>query len=182
MTNSFLSTKTLKNLQFLIVAIFLLFMFAFAFEWLSLGFQIFPNEKDFLSALELQVLDHPLQTSQIALGLASTLLPLLALSIIFTTLYLLLESLKNRCYFDATHIRKVRIIALGSFCWSIFEPIYQSLKIFIITMNNPVGHRIFSFSLDISNLLAVVLGIILLIGTFFIKETNRLHEESELTI
>ncbi len=63
-----------------------------------------------------------------------------------------------------------------------FQPLYQILFSLCITLNNPAGHRVISFSIGLQSLTAIFFSLVLIMLGQVMKLAQQIDEEQQLTI
>lgn len=125
---------------------------------------------------------HPLSSSEkwFALGLAS--FPLMVKLYILFSLINLFKLYEKGEIFSIKNVRYIHNIGYALIVTQLIEPIYQSVMGFILTRNNPPGHRFVSISLDETNISVILIALMVILISWIMAEGCQLREEQQLTI
>lgn len=137
----------------------------------------FSISNQLLSNLNVNVFTFPWW--QIAGGIILSNVPLLALALGLYHLRLLFQTYGKRAYFSgaaANHLGKMgQYVAI----WTILELLCEPLLSYWITMQQPVGERVVTFSFDSGNIVALFLAACITIIAQILKQASKLHCENQ---
>lgn len=80
---------------------------------------------------------------------------------------------------NVKYIRNIGYAMLGS---QLIQPIYQALMTFILTMNNPKGHRLISIGFGTTDIMLLLTALIIILISWIMTEGYKLNDEQKYTV
>lgn len=117
------------------------------------------------------------------LGLGADLIRHLPVWFSFVILKFILKNYSEGNVFTTINARYYQYLA-GLFLLSalVCKPIFDAMMIFVATLNNPPGQRIFSVGFGVTNVQDILWGGFVMLIAWVMSEASKLEEEQQLTI
>ena len=84
--------------------------------------------------------------------------------------------------FSFENVRNIRRVGWTMLLWEIVKPFYQVLLTFVISSNNPPGHRFVAISLNNVDISTTIIAVIIIVVSWIMREGVRLEQQQRLTV
>ncbi len=173
--------KLSRRLKKILIIILIIIPFLLA------GYWIFYNNLPSSAKIKIEhkdaIMNFTTQSKYIRTGgFLAGMLPLSVVSIIILTLIKLLKLYENGDIFTEKNVRYYKKLGKLIIIWSVVNFIYRTLIALILTLPNQPGNRILQLSLESSDAVTVIIGIIALIIANVMEYGKTIEEEQKLTI
>ncbi len=125
---------------------------------------------------------HPLSFSEKLWGFVASVVPLIVNLFIVYSLIKLFRLYERSEIFSLNNVKYMRHIGYGLLLGQIIQPFYQVVMGFILTMNNPPGHRMATITLDQTNVGILLTALLVILISWIMTEGCKLREEQQLTV
>ncbi|BDM62917.1 membrane protein [Shewanella sp. NFH-SH190041] len=174
-----------RRIKWLFQGLAILFPVGICAYWLSQG-----TDYSWLSVFTIAPFQIPVdQYTSIPLSAQTKLLAVICSLMLYGILFYAFKQLiqlfshyEQGEIFTQANTRIYRKLGLTIFYWVIGEIIYNALMSIILTINNPIGERIFSIGISSMNLLTIILGFTVTIIAWVMQEAQQIAEENKYTI
>ena len=129
-----------------------------------------------------QAILHALSNSEKFFGFLASCMPMLIELFILYSLIKLFRMYEKGELFSIHHVRHIRNIGYALLIGQLIEPAYQLLMGFILTINNPPGHRFLAITMDQTNIGMLLTALLVILISWIMAEGFKLSEEQQLTI
>lgn len=115
-------------------------------------------------------------------GFCVSLIPLVFF--IFKSYYLvrLFHLYQKGIIFSLGNVRYIRNIGVVMLLWEIANPFYQVLVTFILTSQNPPGHRFVTFSINNVDVTTTTTAVIIIVVSWIMYRGVELEKEQQYTV
>lgn len=125
---------------------------------------------------------HTLTLNEKLLGGLASAVPMIVYMYILLMLIKLFRLYGKGEIFSMAHVKYISKIGYALLITQLIEPFYQFGMGFILTMNNPHGHRFASITLDQTNGGVLLTALLVILISWIMREGYKLREEQELTV
>lgn len=125
---------------------------------------------------------HELTNLDKLLGFCVSTIPLIVELYILYALIKLFSLYEKGDIFSINNVCYIRHIGYGLLTSQLVNPVYELLMGFVLTRNNPPGHRFASITLDQTNIEILCAALIVILISWIMAEGCKLREEHQLTI
>jgi hypothetical protein len=141
----------------------------------SLGLSVIP-------AYPVHSLGQQLPVEIRIVGFCVSLVPMIFFIVKMVFLVKLFALYERGIIFAIGNVRNIRRLGWTMLLWEVANPFYQLLLTFVISSNNPPGHRFVSISWNNIDVSTTIMAVIILVVSWIMREGVRLEEQQRLTV
>lgn len=116
------------------------------------------------------------------LGFLVSCIPLSIDMLMFYFLIQLFKLYERGEIFTSNNVKYLRNIGYAMLASQLVQPIYQALVTFVLTMNNPKGHRLISIGFGSTDIMLLLTASIIILISWVMAEGYKLNDEQKYIV
>lgn len=114
------------------------------------------------------------------LGFACSLLPIAVIWYLLALLLQLFKHYRAQQLFSQSTVSLFRRLGFALYLWALACVVFNSLIIFVLTMNAPAGHHIFQIAISGMDIQSIVIGSVIILVSWVMQEAKNIADENAL--
>lgn len=135
-----------------------------------------------LSSVYSSYINSPMLMSTRIFAIIVSLIPISIVSYALIALIRLFKFYEKGNIFSVETVSQYKKLGKALIFWFFGIMIYDALISLVLTMNNPVGHRVISITIGGIDILAIIAGSVVLIISSVMQQAQEIADENSLTI
>ena len=165
---------------FLVLFLLMMLPFYYLLYWAFINF--WPQKLIMVNTPSVPLIPHPLPLKLQTIGFVASLFPLSALIYGLLNIRRLFFLYKEGEIFSFKHVKIFKNISKAFMFWACFAIVYESVKSILFSVGNPPGSRVVEIGISSGQIMALLIGIIIIVIAWVMDEGRLLIEEQQLTV
>ncbi|MBK2085625.1 DUF2975 domain-containing protein [Francisella adeliensis] len=150
--------------------------------WLTVDTKIDIFSSIGMSSIYSPYINSPMLMSTRIFAIIVSLIPISIVSYALIALIRLFKFYEQGNIFSVETVNQYKKLGKALIFWFFGIMIYDALISLVLTMNNPVGHRVISITIGGIDILAIIAGSVVLIISSVMQQAQEIADENSLTI